>query len=180
MDAAAKDGTDVAICDTSGRLHNNWRLMEELGRCKAAIQKRLPEAPHEVLLVLDGTNGAPLSMPPFFHTHCCSDIPGTAHASLMKKWGLRVSRGPTDATVGRNRRPCHCPGGATSCSGAGKGLSAEALLQSGMTQYFKRFSKARRWLFVLQSVQNQLARAQDTTWLAWGGTQKSPLEGCSS
>ena len=60
MDAASKNGTDVAICDTSGRLHNNWRLMEELSRCKAAIKKRLPDAPHEVLLVLDGTNGGHL------------------------------------------------------------------------------------------------------------------------
>ncbi len=67
MDAAAKGDTDVAICDTSGRLHNNWRLMEELARCKAAIKKRLPDAPHEVLLVLDGTNGEPscrLKLPP--------------------------------------------------------------------------------------------------------------------
>ena len=64
MDAAAKGGCDVAICDTSGRLHNNWRLMEELSKCKAAIKKRLPAAPHEVLLVLDGTNGDPTPLPP--------------------------------------------------------------------------------------------------------------------
>lgn len=63
VDAASKDGTDVAICDTSGRLHNNWRLMEELSRCKAAIQKRMPDAPHEVLLVLDGTNGGQPPLP---------------------------------------------------------------------------------------------------------------------
>ena len=47
----------MVICDTSGRLHTNANLMEELAKCKRAIGKRLPGAPHEVLLVLDGTTG---------------------------------------------------------------------------------------------------------------------------
>ena len=55
---AVKAGLDVVICDTSGRLHTNVGLMEELAKCKRAITKRLPGAPHEVLLVLDGTTGA--------------------------------------------------------------------------------------------------------------------------
>ena len=54
---AVRAGLDVLICDTSGRLHTNVGLMEELAKCKRAIAKRLPGAPHEVLLVLDGTTG---------------------------------------------------------------------------------------------------------------------------
>ncbi len=48
---------DVVLCDTSGRLHTNDRLMEELAKCKRSVGKRLPGAPHEILLVLDGTTG---------------------------------------------------------------------------------------------------------------------------
>lgn len=50
-------GFDVCICDTSGRLHTNSQLMDELAKCKRAIGKSLDGAPHEVLLVLDGTTG---------------------------------------------------------------------------------------------------------------------------
>lgn len=48
---------DVVLCDTSGRLHTNYNLMEELRGCKRAVGKTLPNAPNEVLLVLDGTTG---------------------------------------------------------------------------------------------------------------------------
>ena len=48
---------DVLLCDTSGRLHNNYELMEELQGCKAALTKGMAAAPHETLLVLDGTTG---------------------------------------------------------------------------------------------------------------------------
>lgn len=47
----------MLICDTSGRLHTNFELMEELAACKEALGKRMQSAPHEVLLVLDGTTG---------------------------------------------------------------------------------------------------------------------------
>lgn len=50
-------GTDVIIIDTAGRLHNKTHLMEELSKIKRVMQKQLPEAPHEVLLVLDGSTG---------------------------------------------------------------------------------------------------------------------------
>ncbi|HUR11733.1 MAG TPA: signal recognition particle-docking protein FtsY [Flavitalea sp.] len=50
-------GSDVIIIDTAGRLHNKAYLMEELSKIKRVIQKHLPEAPHEVLLVLDGSTG---------------------------------------------------------------------------------------------------------------------------
>jgi fused signal recognition particle receptor len=54
--AVAKD-MDVVLIDTAGRLHNKAHLMEELSKIKRVIQKKLPDAPHEVLLVLDGSTG---------------------------------------------------------------------------------------------------------------------------
>jgi len=53
---AARD-VDVIIIDTAGRLHNKLYLMEELSKIKRVMKKVLPEAPHEVLLVLDGSTG---------------------------------------------------------------------------------------------------------------------------
>ena len=50
-------GTDVIIIDTAGRLHNKAHLMEELSKIKRVIQKHIPAAPHEVMLVLDGSTG---------------------------------------------------------------------------------------------------------------------------
>jgi len=56
--AAAKSrGTDVVIIDTAGRLHNKAHLMQELGKVRRVIEKELPGAPHETLLVIDGTTG---------------------------------------------------------------------------------------------------------------------------
>ena len=49
--------SDVVIIDTAGRLHNKLHLMDELTKIKRVIQKTIPEAPHEVLLVLDGSTG---------------------------------------------------------------------------------------------------------------------------
>eukprot|EP00887_Chlorella_sp_A99_P003323 scaffold26.g3323.t1 len=54
---AARDGADLVLCDTSGRLHTNYNLMDELAKCKRSVGKALVGAPHEVLLVLDGTTG---------------------------------------------------------------------------------------------------------------------------
>lgn len=48
---------DVVIIDTAGRLHNKAHLMEELNKIKRVIQKHIPDAPHEVILVLDGSTG---------------------------------------------------------------------------------------------------------------------------
>ncbi len=50
-------GTDIIIVDTAGRLHNKAHLMEELSKIKRVMKKLIPEAPHEVLLVLDGSTG---------------------------------------------------------------------------------------------------------------------------
>ncbi|NP_001105732.1 chloroplast srp54 receptor 1 [Zea mays] len=52
-----REGFDVVLCDTSGRLHTNYGLMEELVSCKKVLAKALPGAPNEILLVLDGTTG---------------------------------------------------------------------------------------------------------------------------
>jgi fused signal recognition particle receptor len=49
--------TDVIIIDTAGRLHNKTHLMEELSKIKRVMTKVIPDAPHEVLLVLDGSTG---------------------------------------------------------------------------------------------------------------------------
>ncbi|MBX9927658.1 MAG: signal recognition particle-docking protein FtsY [Gemmatimonadaceae bacterium] len=57
IDAAVSRGVDVAIIDTAGRLHTSNDLMAELQKVARVIAKRLPDAPHESLLVLDGTIG---------------------------------------------------------------------------------------------------------------------------
>ncbi|MBC7866525.1 MAG: signal recognition particle-docking protein FtsY, partial [Gloeobacteraceae cyanobacterium ES-bin-316] len=49
--------SDVILIDTAGRLHNKLHLMDELTKIKRVIQKVIPDAPHEVLLVLDGSTG---------------------------------------------------------------------------------------------------------------------------
>lgn len=55
--AARARGLDVLVADTAGRLPTQLHLMDELKRIKRAVEKALPGAPHEVILVLDGTNG---------------------------------------------------------------------------------------------------------------------------
>lgn len=50
-------GADLIIIDTAGRLHNKTHLMDELNKIKRVIQKVIPDAPHDVLLVLDGSTG---------------------------------------------------------------------------------------------------------------------------
>jgi fused signal recognition particle receptor len=49
--------SEIVLIDTAGRLHNKAHLMEELSKIKRVIQKSIPDAPHEVLLVLDGSTG---------------------------------------------------------------------------------------------------------------------------
>lgn len=57
VQSALSRGSDVVLIDTAGRLHNKAHLMEELSKIKRVIQKTIPDAPHEVLLVLDGSTG---------------------------------------------------------------------------------------------------------------------------
>jgi fused signal recognition particle receptor len=55
--AARRDGADVAIIDTAGRLHTQDDLMAELAKVRRVIAKQIPEAPHETLLTVDATTG---------------------------------------------------------------------------------------------------------------------------
>ena len=57
IQAAKARCTDVVIIDTAGRLHNKSNLMEEIKKVRRVIERELPGAPHEVLLVLDATTG---------------------------------------------------------------------------------------------------------------------------
>ena len=57
LQSAVANGEDVVIIDTAGRLHNKVGLMNELGKIKNVMQKVVPGAPHEILLVLDGSTG---------------------------------------------------------------------------------------------------------------------------
>lgn len=57
LESAVAKHADVVIIDTAGRLHNKVNLMNELGKIKRVMQKVLPDAPNEILLVLDGSTG---------------------------------------------------------------------------------------------------------------------------
>src|SRR6187397_2212959 len=57
LSSAKAKGADVVIIDTAGRLHNKINLMNELSKIKNVMKKVVPDAPHEVLLVLDGSTG---------------------------------------------------------------------------------------------------------------------------
>lgn len=57
LQSAQRLGSDVVLIDTAGRLHNKVNLMNELAKIRRVMQKVIPEAPHEVLLVLDGSTG---------------------------------------------------------------------------------------------------------------------------
>lgn len=57
VSSAVAKGADVVIIDTAGRLHNRVNLMNELTKIRNVIRKVIPDAPHEVMLVLDGSTG---------------------------------------------------------------------------------------------------------------------------
>ena len=57
LSKAKADGADVVIIDTAGRLHNKINLMNELTKIKNVMKKVIPNAPHEILLILDGSTG---------------------------------------------------------------------------------------------------------------------------
>jgi fused signal recognition particle receptor len=57
IQSAKASGADVVIIDTAGRLHNNVNLMRELGKIRSVMGKVIPEAPHDVMLVLDASTG---------------------------------------------------------------------------------------------------------------------------
>lgn len=57
VQSAVTRNTEVVLIDTAGRLHNKIHLMDELSKIRRVVQKVIPEAPHEVMLVLDGSTG---------------------------------------------------------------------------------------------------------------------------
>ncbi|MFY7965706.1 MAG: signal recognition particle-docking protein FtsY [Chitinophagaceae bacterium] len=57
VQSAVAKGNDIVIIDTAGRLHNKAHLMDELSKIKRVIKKVIPDAPHEVMLILDGSTG---------------------------------------------------------------------------------------------------------------------------
>lgn len=57
LESAISQNADVVIIDTAGRLHNKVNLMNELSKVKRVMQKLIPDAPHDVMLVLDGSTG---------------------------------------------------------------------------------------------------------------------------
>jgi fused signal recognition particle receptor len=57
LESAVKQEADIVLIDTAGRLHNKINLMNELSKVKRVMDRVVPEAPHEVLLVLDGSTG---------------------------------------------------------------------------------------------------------------------------
>jgi len=57
LSSALSENADVVIIDTAGRLHNKVNLMNELSKIRRVMQKVIPEAPHEILLILDGSTG---------------------------------------------------------------------------------------------------------------------------
>jgi len=57
LSSAKANDADIVIIDTAGRLHNKINLMNELSKIKKVMQKVIPDAPHEILLILDGSTG---------------------------------------------------------------------------------------------------------------------------
>ncbi|MCK4664584.1 MAG: signal recognition particle-docking protein FtsY [Bacteroidales bacterium] len=57
LSSAIKNNVDVVIIDTAGRLHNKVNLMNELSKIRTVMKKLIPDAPHEILLILDGSTG---------------------------------------------------------------------------------------------------------------------------
>jgi len=57
VDYGVKENADLILLDTAGRLHNKVNLMNELSKIKRVMSKVIPDAPHEVLLVLDASTG---------------------------------------------------------------------------------------------------------------------------
>ena len=82
----------MVLCDTSGRLHTNLRLMEELAKCRRSLEKCLPGAPHETLLVLDGTTGPLSASEAAAATHTRADFLPAPVVSVMQLLEVRKSR----------------------------------------------------------------------------------------
>ena len=92
IDAAVARDIDIVLIDTAGRLHTRVNLMEELKKIKRTVSKRMPDAPHEILLILDATTGQnALSQANLFHE--ALEITGIALTKLdgTAKGGIVIS-----------------------------------------------------------------------------------------
>jgi fused signal recognition particle receptor len=92
IEAARSRSVDIVYIDTAGRLHTKINLMEEIKKIKRTITKKIPEAPHEILLVLDATTGQnAISQATLFND--ALDITGLALTKLdgTAKGGIAVS-----------------------------------------------------------------------------------------
>jgi fused signal recognition particle receptor len=92
IEAAMARGIDTVFVDTAGRLHTKVNLMEELKKIKRTIAKKIPDAPHEILLVLDATTGQnALAQAKMFHE--ALDLTGLALTKLdgTAKGGIVIS-----------------------------------------------------------------------------------------
>ncbi len=92
IEAASARNADIVYIDTAGRLHTKKNLMEEIKKIKRTVAKKLPDAPHEILLVLDATTGQnALSQANLFNE--ALDITGIALTKLdgTAKGGIAVS-----------------------------------------------------------------------------------------
>jgi fused signal recognition particle receptor len=90
VEAAMARGVDVLLIDTAGRLHTQKNLMEELKKIKRTVNRKMPGAPHEVLMVLDATTGQnAISQAKMFHeavtlTHLAlTKLDGTAKGGIV-------------------------------------------------------------------------------------------------
>ena len=92
IEAAISRNVDIVYIDTAGRLHTKINLMEEIKKIKRTIAKKMPQAPHEILLVLDATTGQnAISQATLFNE--ALDITGLALTKLdgTAKGGIAVS-----------------------------------------------------------------------------------------
>ena len=92
VEAAKARNADLVLIDTAGRLHTKVNLMEELKKIKRAISKKIPDAPHEILLILDATTGQnALSQAELFND--ALDVTGLALTKLdgTAKGGIVIS-----------------------------------------------------------------------------------------
>jgi fused signal recognition particle receptor len=90
LTSALKNNADVVIIDTAGRLHNKINLMNELTKIKNVMKKVIPEAPHEILLVLDGSTGQnafeqakQFTMATEVNALCITKLDGTAKGGVV-------------------------------------------------------------------------------------------------
>ena len=105
LSSAVANDVDVVLIDTAGRLHNKKGLMDELSKIKRVMQKVVPDAPHDVMLVLDGSTGQNAFEQAVHGSHRC-DIHGY-HKARRHRQGWR---GDWHIRSVQDSRPLYRPG----------------------------------------------------------------------